>query len=173
MLAFIARNCTLYMYINKSHGAVVHWCNIAETGLRRAPPEFWHGLGGEELRGPSSAAVSAGAADTAVVAASVAAAVEMVMAPPVPGVQKPLRWEGQWFRDRFTVAAPWLKAEKPRGVKTTPAWPQWSRLGACPQVGRDGLDWPLRSCLGACPAVSHDSAGCRARRSRAYKPLGG
>ncbi len=70
------------MYINKSHGAVVHRCNIAETGLHRAPPELWHRLGGEELRGPSSVAASAGAADTTVVAAGAAvpAAVETVTA---------------------------------------------------------------------------------------------
>jgi hypothetical protein len=56
-------------------------------------------LGGEEVRGPSSAAVSAGVADTAAVSAGAAdsaaasagaadsSAVQAVMAPPVPVVQ--------------------------------------------------------------------------------------
>ncbi len=56
-------------------------------------------------------AVSAGAADSAVAFAGMAdsAAVEAVMAPPVPGVQKPPRWVGKWFQDRL-MAAPLLKA---------------------------------------------------------------
>ncbi len=62
----------------------------------------------------SSEAVSAGVADTvadfAAVSAGAAdsAAVEPLMAPPVPGVQKPPRWVGKRFRDRF-AAAPLLK----------------------------------------------------------------
>ncbi len=85
-----------------------------ETGLHRAPPELWPRLGGEEVRGPSSEAVSDGVADTAADSAAVStdtadsAAVETLMAPPVPGVQKPPRWVGKRFRDRF-AAAPLLK----------------------------------------------------------------
>jgi hypothetical protein len=48
----------------------------------------------------SGVAVSACAAYSAVV--------ETLVAPPVPGVQKPLRWVGKWFRDHFAVA-PLLK----------------------------------------------------------------
>jgi hypothetical protein len=51
-------------------------------------------------------AVSTGAVDSAVASAGVAdsAAVEALTAPLVPGVQKPLRWVGKWFQDRFEVA---------------------------------------------------------------------
>jgi hypothetical protein len=54
--------------------------------------------------------VSAGIADTVADSAGAAdsAAVEMLMAPPVLGMQKPPRWVGKWFRECF-VAAP-LKA---------------------------------------------------------------
>jgi hypothetical protein len=54
----------------------------SRTGLHRAPPELWPRLGGEEVRGPSSEAVSAGVADTAAVSAGAAdsAAVETLMA---------------------------------------------------------------------------------------------
>jgi hypothetical protein len=87
------------MYINKSHGGVVHRSNIAETGLHRAPPELWPQLGGEEVRGPSSVAVPANVAGIAAVAVSAgaadSAAVEAVIALPVPGVQKPPRWVGK------------------------------------------------------------------------------
>ncbi len=112
-----------------------------QTGLHRAPPELWPQLGGEEARGPSSAAASAGVADTAAVAAGAAvpAAVEAVMAPLVPGVQKPPRWVGKRFWDHFAAAAR-LKAYRPRDVQTTPAWPRGNRLGACPAVGRDDAD---------------------------------
>jgi hypothetical protein len=84
--------------------------NSTETGLHRAPPELWPQLGGEEVRDPSSEAVSAGIADTAAVTAGAAdsvavsagvadsATVETVMASPVPGVQKPLRWVGKQFK---------------------------------------------------------------------------
>jgi hypothetical protein len=72
-----------------------------ETSLHRAPPKLWLRLGGEEVRDPSSEAVSAGVADTAADFAAVFAgaadfaAVETVMAPPVPGMQKPPRWVGK------------------------------------------------------------------------------
>jgi hypothetical protein len=83
-------------------------------GLHRASPELWPRLGGEEVRGPSSEVVYADVADTAAdstaVSAGVAdsAAVETLVAPQVPGEQKPLRWVGKRFRDRF-VAATLLK----------------------------------------------------------------
>jgi hypothetical protein len=98
------------MYINKSHGAAVRQCSSAETGLHRAPPELWPRLGGEEVRGPSYEAVYTGVADTAAVSAGAAdsAAVETLVVPPVPGVQKPSHWVGKRFRDRF-AAAPLLK----------------------------------------------------------------
>jgi hypothetical protein len=85
-----------------------------ETGLHRTPPELWPQLEGEEVRGPSSEAVSAGVADTVAYSAAVSAcaadsvAVETLMVPLVPGGQKPLRWVGKRFRDHFAVA-PLLK----------------------------------------------------------------
>ncbi len=93
----------------------------SKTDLHRAPPELWPRLGGEDVRAPSSEAVSAGIADTAAVSAGAAdsaavsagvadsAAVEALVAQSVPGVQKPPRWVGKRFLDRF-VAAPLLKA---------------------------------------------------------------
>ncbi len=42
------------------------------TVLHRAPPELWPRLGKEEVRGPSSEAVSAGVADTAAESAGAA-----------------------------------------------------------------------------------------------------
>jgi hypothetical protein len=87
-----------------------------ETGLHRAPPELWPWLGGDGVRGPTSVPVSAGVADTVAVSAGTAdsgvasagaadsTAVEVVMALPVPDMQKPPRWVGKRFRDRFTAA---------------------------------------------------------------------
>jgi hypothetical protein len=49
-----------------------------------------------------SAAVSAGVTDSA--GATDSAAVETLVAPPVPSVQKPPRWVGKQFRDRFAAA---------------------------------------------------------------------
>jgi hypothetical protein len=84
-----------------------------QTSLHRAPPELWPQLGGEEVRGPTSAAVSAGVADTTAVSLGAAdsvaastgaadsAAVEAVTSLPVPGVQKPPRWAGKRFREPF------------------------------------------------------------------------
>ncbi len=80
------------------------------TGLHRTPPELWPQLGREEVRGPFSEAVSAGVADTAADFAAVtagaadSAAVETLLAPPVPGVQKPPHWVGKRFQDRFAAA---------------------------------------------------------------------
>ncbi len=92
------------MYINKSHGAAVRQCSSVKP-VYRAPPELW--ARGEEVRGPSSEAVSTGVADIAVdsvvvsAGAADSAAVETLMAPPVPGVQKPSRWVGKRFQDHF------------------------------------------------------------------------
>jgi hypothetical protein len=63
------------------------------------------------VAGIAALAVSAGEADSAAVSAGTAdsAAVEAVMAPLVLGVQKPLRWVGKQFWDRF-AAPPRLKA---------------------------------------------------------------
>ncbi len=47
-----------------------------ETGLYRAPPELGPQLGGGEVRGPTSAAVSAGVTGTAAVAVSAGVAVQ-------------------------------------------------------------------------------------------------
>ena len=88
--------------------ALLYVDTTTRTGLHRAPPELWPRLGGEEVRGPSSEAVSAGVAGTAADFAADSAAVETLLAPPVPGVQKPPRWVGKRFRDRF-AAAPLLK----------------------------------------------------------------
>jgi hypothetical protein len=88
----------------------VCWYSSTETGLHRATPELRPRLGREEVRGPSSEAVTAGVADTTVDYAAVSAGaadsatVKTLMAPPVPGVQKPPRWVGKRFRDRFEVA---------------------------------------------------------------------
>jgi hypothetical protein len=60
------------MYINKSHGAAVRRYRSTKTGLHRAPPELWPQLGGKEVRGSSSEAVSAGVADTVAVSAGAA-----------------------------------------------------------------------------------------------------
>jgi hypothetical protein len=80
-------------------------------GLHKASPELWPRLGREEVRGPSCEAVSAGIADNMAVSAGTAGstAVEALTAPMVLGVQKPLRWVGKRFWDRF-AAAPQLKA---------------------------------------------------------------
>jgi hypothetical protein len=75
---------------------------LTKTVLHRAPPELWPRLGNGEVRGPSSEAETAGVADTA--GAAVSVAVETLVAPPVPGVQKPPRWVGKRFRDRFAAA---------------------------------------------------------------------
>jgi hypothetical protein len=45
--------------------ALLYVDTTTRTGLHRTPPELWPRLGGEEVRGPSSEAVSAGVADTA------------------------------------------------------------------------------------------------------------
>jgi hypothetical protein len=57
------------------------------------------------IAGIAAVAVSDGTADSAVVSAGAAdfATVETVMAPPVPGMQKPPRWVGKRFRDRLAV----------------------------------------------------------------------
>jgi hypothetical protein len=65
-------------------------CRQVSTGL---PPELWPRLEGEEVRGPTSVAVPVDGTGTASVAP--------VMAPPVPGVQKPPRRVGKRFRDRL------------------------------------------------------------------------
>ncbi len=63
------------------------------------------------IAGITAVAVSAGVADSAAVSTGSAdsAAVEAVIALSVPGVQKPPRWVGKRFRDRF-VEVPQLKA---------------------------------------------------------------
>ncbi len=73
-----------------------------------------------------------------------------VMAPLVPGVQKPPHWVGKRFRDRL-VAAPEEKVKKPAGLKTRPTWFQQDHLGAN-------------------PAVCHGDAGCQAWCPRPCKP---
>ena len=81
-----------------------------QNGSLQGSPRALASAGKEEVRGPSSEAVSAGVADTAAdfaaesAGAADSAAVETVVAPPVPGVQKPPRWVGKRFRDRFAAA---------------------------------------------------------------------
>jgi hypothetical protein len=58
-----------------------------------------------------------------------------VMAPPVPGVQKPPRRVGKRFWNRL-VAVLEEKVKKPAGLKTRPAWLRQGRLGANPVVCR-------------------------------------
>jgi hypothetical protein len=85
---------TLYMYINKSYDSAVRQSNNAKPVSTMLPPSSPQ-LGGDEVRGPTSAAVSTGVADSA--------AVEAVTALPVPGVQKPPRWVVKRFQDRFAA----------------------------------------------------------------------
>jgi hypothetical protein len=87
------------MYVKKAM-ALLYGSAAARNRSLQGSPELWPQLGGEEVRGPSSEAVSAGVADT--VADSTA--VEPLMAPPVLGVQQPPRWVGKRFRDRFAAA---------------------------------------------------------------------
>jgi hypothetical protein len=77
-------------------------------------PELWPRLGGEEVIGPTSWAVSVDGTDTA--------SVEAVKAPPVPGVQKPTRRVGKQFRDRRVAVPMKMKEKRPAGLKTRPAW---------------------------------------------------
>jgi hypothetical protein len=86
----------------------------AKNQSPQGSPRALASAGKEEVRGPSSEAVSAGVADTAAdfaaefaaetAGAADSAAVETLLAPPVPGVQKPPRWVGKRFRDRFAAA---------------------------------------------------------------------
>ncbi len=82
----------------------------AKNPSPQGSPRALASAGKEEVRGPSSEAVSAGVADTAAdfaaetAGAADSAAVETLLAPPVPGVQKPQRWVGKRFRDRFAAA---------------------------------------------------------------------
>jgi hypothetical protein len=68
-----------------------------------------------------------------------------VMAPPVPGMQKPPRRVGKQFRDRLKVA-PEGKVKIPAGLKTKPAWLWHDRLGANPAVWRSDA-----GCQDRCP----------------------
>ncbi len=81
------------------------------TGLSPSSGLGWKGKK-SEVQGPTSVAVTAGVAGTA--------AVEVMKAPPVPGVQKPPRWVGKQFWDRLKVA-PKKKVKIPLGLKTRPA----------------------------------------------------
>jgi hypothetical protein len=104
------------------------------AGVNRAPPELWPWLGGEEVRGPTSLAVSDDGTGTASVAP--------VMVLPVPGVQKPPRRVGKRFLDRL-VAAPEKKVKKPAGLRMRPAWLRQDHLGANLAVCQA---WGLRLC---------------------------
>jgi hypothetical protein len=76
------------------------------------------------------------------------ASVAPVMAPPVPGVQKPPRWVGKQFWDRL-VAAPEKKVKKSAGLKTRPAWLRQDHLGMDPSVCRGDVGcqaWRPRPC---------------------------
>ncbi len=87
-------------------------------------PKFWPQLEGEEVRGLNSRVVPVDGTGTG--------SVEAVKALPVPGMQKPPRWVGKCFRERF-VAAP---GKKPVGLQMRPAWLRQDRLGTNPAVGR-------------------------------------
>jgi hypothetical protein len=63
------------------------------------------------------------------------ASVEIVKAPPVPGVQKPPCQVGTRFRDCL-VAALGKKVKKAAGLKTRPAWLRQDHLGTNPAVCR-------------------------------------
>jgi hypothetical protein len=66
------------------------------------------------------------------------ASVAPVMAPPVPGMQKPPRRVGKRFWDRL-VAVPEETVKKPAGLKTRPAWLRQDSLGVNPVVCRGNL----------------------------------
>ncbi len=91
-------------------------------------PELWPRLGGEEVRGPTSGAVSVDETGTAFV--------EAVKAPPVPGLQKPPRQVGKRFRDRHVAAPKKKKVKRPASLRMRPAWLWQDRLGASPAVCR-------------------------------------
>jgi hypothetical protein len=110
-------------------------------GVHRSPPELLPRLEGEEVRGLTSVAVPIDGTSTA--------SVKPVMAPPVPGMQKPPRREGKQFQDCLE-AAPERKVKIPAGLKTRPAWLRQGRLGAKPAV-----------CCG--------DAGCQAQRLWPYR----
>ncbi len=57
-----------------------------------------------------------------------------VMAPPVPGVQKPPRQVGKWFLDHLVAAPEKKQVKRPAGLRTRPAWLWQDRLGASPAV---------------------------------------
>ncbi len=72
------------------------------------------------------------------------ASVAPVMAPPVPGVQKPPRRVGKWFRDHLLVA-PEEKVKKPASFKrdslgcSRTAWVQTRRSAAATRAARRGV----------------------------------
>ncbi len=79
------------------------------------------------------------------------ASVAPVMAPLVPGMQKPSHRVGKRFRDRLVAAPEKKKVKRPAGLRTRPAWLQQGRLGAS-------------------PAVCHGDASCQAWRPWPCKP---
>ncbi len=96
-----------------------------------------------EVRGPTSVAVPVDETGTLSVAP--------VMAPPVPGMQKPPRRVGKRFRDRLVAAPEKRKVKRTVGLKTRPAWLR-------------------QDCLGVSPAVCRGDAGCQAWRPRPGRP---
>ncbi len=89
-------------------------------------------LGGEEVRGPTSVAVPVDGTGTVSVAP--------VMAPPVPGVQKPPRQVGKRFWDRLVAAPGKKKVKRPAGLRTRPAWSAAAtRAARCGIRGRASL----------------------------------
>jgi hypothetical protein len=62
------------------------------------------------------------------------ASVAPVVAPQVPGVQKPPLRVGKQFWDCLVVTPEKKKVKRPGGLRTRPAWSQQDRLGASPAV---------------------------------------
>ncbi len=79
------------------------------------------------------------------------ASVAPVMAPPVPGVQKPPPRVGKWFRDHLVAAPEKEKVKRPAGLRKRPAWLR-------------------QDCLGASPAVCRSDAGCQVWHPRPCRP---
>ncbi len=143
---FIDRYIAAYIQMQYRVGGVHPTGLTVARGVRRCPqgsPELWPRLGGEEVRGPTSVSVPVDGTGTASVAP--------VMAPPVPGVQKPPCRVGKRFQDRLVAAPEKEKLKRPAGLITRPGWLRRDRLGPS-------------------PAVCHGDAGCQAWRSWPCKP---
>ncbi len=111
---FIYRDCTQCTTVQEYNVLLPCWNWLGTRGVgslhMALPPSAGLGREVDEVRGRSSQAVSAGAADTAYV--------EAVQELPARGVQKPSRGVGEkQFQDIF-LAAPAAMVKIPAGLKT-------------------------------------------------------